>query len=271
MRDQQRITAIASTLWVALIGACFGVACSSEGPTVGQSGSEGMPSGGGDLAVPCPCGPRDALRVTVLAQQGDTVSLRVEEILRGQLPLVPGDVIEGIRYDDELACHLGCADVAVGEQAFAFYVREIVPPRPPCAERAACIAACETEEPGDGDGAYQDNCACRPAAGVSLSSWDAPTCGVRLDARDCAARCQLETDATCPTRPSPGPKYASVSISRWADPIVFARGERGELSVPLGELGELLSSGVTPAEVKACTERFGQWSDYVGSEYQGSF
>lgn len=274
MKTQRRSNGTACVARAALICAWLGLACSpdggrpgglaAKGPTVGQSGSEGVPSSGGGATAPCPCGQRDAFRVTLLERRGDTVSLRIEEVLHGSLPLVPGVVIEGRRYDDTLACHLGCADIDVGEQAFAFYTPQ-EPALPACGARQACIEDClaGSEE------VHRSECSCRqPAIQSGTSVSRTPTCGFPVigDWRSCEVNCERETAEICPPRPEQDYKTGTVGLSAWADPIVFARGDLGELSVPLAELAELLEyagDGPGPPPYQVCIERFGQWSQYA--------
>jgi hypothetical protein len=263
----------------ALIGACMIAACSSEGgrspssvvrdgPKVGQSGSEGVPSGGGDSTVPCPCGARDALRVTVLGQRGDTLSLRVEEVLHGSPSVAPGDVLEANRYDDTFACYRGCAPLDVGEQALAFYAAG-QPSVPPCAARDACVAACDAENNANEAEVHRSECACReaPENANHGSAWTSPTCGVPVvdGGRNCPRECEEDTAEVCPPRPEQDFKRGSVALSPWTDPVVFARSDKGELSIPRDQLGELFEF---TGDLKACVERFGDWSSYLeGSGY----
>ena len=233
-----------------------------EGPTVGQSGSEGVPPGGGDT-VPCPCGLAEGLRVTVLARDGDRFSLRVEEVLGGSSPVGPGDVIDASQYDDTFACYRGCFSPAVGDQALALYAPG-EPALPACAARDACVAACDAENLANEAEVYRSRCACRtdPALANRSSAWESPTCGVPVvdGGRNCRKECEQETAETCPRRPVQDFKRGVVALSPWADPIVFARTSRGELSVPLAELGELFELS---RDLPACTERFGDWSQYI--------
>src|SRR5687767_14964160 len=122
VKTHGRLESTAGARWAAWFCACLAAACSSaSGPKVGQSGSEGVAAGGGS-AVRGPCSQHGAARrVTVLAKRGGKATLRVEETLHGSLPLAPGEVFEGTRYDDTFACSLGCGDVDVGEQALALY------------------------------------------------------------------------------------------------------------------------------------------------------
>jgi hypothetical protein len=193
-----------------------------------------------------------------LAKRGAKATLRVEEILHGALPLAPGEVFEGTRYDDTFVCFLGCSDVDVGEQALALYAGPLVAPEPRCPEREACLAKCEVENPDEGLPRFIE-CACRPVA-VDNAPGSA-TCGTPFDNVDCVGQCDYETRGRCAPRPEGDPKQAHVSLSPWRDPIVFARGERGELNVPLAQLEELFQ--LSDSDPAACIERFGQWSDYL--------
>jgi hypothetical protein len=261
----------AFAVWAGLLLACAGVGCSAEGPKVGQSGSEGVPDpgGGGGSTVQCPCGvplglAPNALRVSVLAQEGDSLSLRIEEILNGTLPLVPGDVIEASRYDDTFACSLGCAPLDVGDQAFAFYYVSGEPALPPCVARAACVAACDAENAANEAEPWRSSCACRqPPAPTQSSVSESPTCGVDVfdSGRDCKEECEQETAESCPPRPDQDYKRGTVGLSPWADPIVFARTELGEVSVPIAELPQLWNDDGT--NFMTCHARFGDWSDVL--------
>jgi hypothetical protein len=272
----------AALIWASLVAACSATGggpasgpladegptvgqSGSEGvPTVGQSGSEGVPSGGG-VTVPCPCGlgRSEALRVTVLAKKGDRVSLRVEEVLHGTAPVTLGDVIDASWYDDKLPCYLGCYSVEVGEQALAFYTPG-EPALPACAARDACVAACEAENLANEGEVSHPQCVCREAPAMTTwgSTWESPPCGVYVvdGGGTCRKECEQETAESCPPRPEQDNKRGLVLLSPWADPIVFARGERGELSIPRDQLGELFTFS---GDLDTCRERFGDWSDYL--------
>jgi hypothetical protein len=81
-------------------------------------------------------------------------------------------------------------------------------------------------------------------------------------ARDCRERCEQETADACEPRPEQDYKRGSVGLSPWAERILFARTERGELSLARDELEELWrDEGSDPAaNLRACTERVGDWS-----------
>ena len=244
-------------------GVALALGCNAKDPTVGQSGSEGVPSAGGSTES-CPCGAlngRMALRVTVMGVQDDVVTLRLEEVLKGALPLPRGELLRATRYDETLACHLGCENLVVGEQAFAFY-RVIAPLLPECRARSECVEACEERDRAKYEEGFL-SCQCRE--GGSALAFERHTCGGRAlrdgddQETDCRRGCEEQTADECPPRPAQDHRFGNVSLSRWADPIVFARSAKGEISVSLTQLGELLASEDTPA----CMERFGQWSDLL--------
>jgi hypothetical protein len=204
---------------------------------------------------------KDALRVTVMAKYGAKVSLRIEETLHGSSAFAPGEVIEGTRYDDTLACFAGCTEIVVGQQAFAFFMAPLQPPAPLCPEREACLAKCEAENPDEPGLPTSFACACRPVPVDNAPG--SPTCGTPFGNADCQGQCSHETRGRCPPPPEPDPKRLHVALSPWSDPIVFVRGKRGELSVPLAQLEELFQ--LSDADQVECVDRFGQWSDYVES------
>lgn len=118
------LTSNARLIAVLMIAACTG----------GNSGAEGlappheMP--GGDM-VPCPCNTSGRFaRVTVLAREGDDVTLRVEELLgtEPEWALEPGDELES-RFVGRLPCYRGTIEVAPGEEALAvFHPSEMLTP-----------------------------------------------------------------------------------------------------------------------------------------------
>jgi hypothetical protein len=236
-------------------------ACESA-PKAGQSGSENIPGGGsgGGRATPCPCGPYDALRVTVLSQDHGNLTLRVEEVLHSELPLVAGDVIEADRGDDIFACSLGCAPIADGKQAFALYT--------PCDALEACIQTCErenalgSEEPGRG------SCECRAQPPADWSTTTGfRTCGIPYfdDFRHfCKPECEESTRDACP-RLEQDYKRGRVRLSPWGEKIVFARSARGELNLPRSQLDKLWrDEGANELEnLLRCQERVGDWSQLL--------
>lgn len=249
-------SAFATGLGLAALALALASACNqASAPKAGQSGSENLPDDGtGGNTVPCPCLQRDALRVTVLAQQHGNLTLRVEEVLHGELPLVPGDVIEADRHDDTFACYRGCAPIADGEQALAFY-RPTEPALPPCDARDACVRACEKENATSAEDPWRASCQCRaePPAGL-MTATGSPTCGVPVydGGRDCDETCAESTLAECVARPEQDYKRGHVGLSPWTDPIVFARTARGEVSLPRGELDKLWQED--------CQQSVGDWS-----------
>ena len=264
-----RVCALALSVACSLVTAC------QSSPKAGQSGSENLPgSGGGSggITSPCPCELKRwrsaALHVTVLAQEHGSMRLRVEEVLHGALPLVPGDVIEADRYDDALPCFQGCASVKTGAQAFAFYA-PAEPALPSCAEREACIATCEAEHTGTvrEDVVGLGNCACRadpPSDFVSITG--SRLCGVpypALDSEVCDGPCTRDSLERCPPRPEQNVKRGHVRLSPWGDRIVFSRNARGEIGVPRSEL-DVLWDDEGPDErenLQRCRERVGDWTD----------
>ncbi len=239
----------------ALVAAC------TSAPKAGQSGSEYLPGDSpGGSTVPCPCGPNDALRVTLLSQGHGNLTLRVEEVLHSKLPLVPGDIIEGQRYDDTFACYRGCAEIAVGEQAFAFY-RPSAPGLPACEERDACIADCQAERRNEGSTTLRCACRAEPLSGFATTT-GSPSCGLPPVDPGCAAECESKTADLCAPRPEQDFKRGTVNLSPWGETIVFARNARGELSLPRAELGELWrDEGEDHTQnLLRCRERVGDWS-----------
>jgi hypothetical protein len=245
------------------------VACSAPklGPKGGQSGSEELPEPeglGGASTVPCPCGNEDALRVTLLAQDHGNLRLRVEAVLHGDLPLSPGDEIEADRDDDSLSCFRGCASLELGEQAFAFY-RASAPLLPVCEAREACIAGCLVERATPEADSSPGQCACRdraPADQPTVSG--SPICGMPIVSGlgECQDECSQETAEECLPRPEQDYRRGSIRLSPWQERIVFARTERGELSLARDQLALLWSdeTGDRTADLLACTKRVGDWS-----------
>jgi hypothetical protein len=207
------------------------------------------------------------LRVTLLNEEHGNLSLRVEEVLHGDLPLEPGDVIEADRYDDKLACFVGCAAIEIGDQAFAFY-GPTLPTLPPCAEREACVAACKGQQASAVAESGRSPCMCRmdpPDDFATITG--SPTCGVavRDDVPDCDDECALATQDVCPPRPHQDYKRGHVGLSPWTDPIVFARNERGELSLAREELDQLWTGqdGRASDDGSSCYDRIGDWTQLV--------
>ncbi|HEX6240472.1 MAG TPA: hypothetical protein VFZ61_06245 [Polyangiales bacterium] len=259
---------------VRVIGALLLAAAGCNTPKLGQSGSEEVPGRDpdpfpGGTTDPCPCAlvERNALRVTVLQQVDDLVRLRVEEILSGELPLVAGDELEATRYDDSLACYAGCFEVKPGDEAFAFYRPHREPLPPTCEARSECLAACQRENIEMYGVGYRSACQCRAEAGPHAS--EHVTCGGTSylgpdeQGRDCRVECAQATADSCPPAPEEDDKRGTVRLSPWSDPIVFARGPRGEVSVRIAELSQLSASA---EEYSACRERFGDWVDVVAVE-----
>lgn len=255
-----------------------GVAASCNTPKLGQSGSEELPTppnGGGGSTVPCPCmaqlGDRaSGLRVTLLDQAGAVAKLRVDEVLAGASSLEPGDVIEGQRFDDTLACYVGCASIGVGEQAFAFFVQDVeAKGRPACSARNACVESCQDQRASDraSDEAERTfDCTCRHQAAPLDQRFSSPTCGGRVGdfTRACQRECEASEEA-CADGESIA-AIGSVRLSPWSDPLVFARGERDrEISVPVSELLQLWPvADESPHDAaERCQARFGDWADLL--------
>jgi hypothetical protein len=236
------------------LGACVGGNSGAEGETEEPSGEPNMPGGS---TVPCPCGalrhyrpdiPFAALRVTVVAELGDDrLSLRLEEVLAGSLPLASGEMLEAT-WDGKLPCFAGCADVVVGDEALAFYSVEDAA----CEERARCVAECDAENAANQEQVWELRSECSDT--FVARSYET--------GRDCKPECMREVD--CPERPPERYRKGSVRLAPWSDPLVFARGDGGEVSVAVDDLDELWpESGSAREEIGACVERFGDWSQLV--------
>jgi len=256
-----------SVLWIALIAAaCQGAGSmgSSTDDTGAETGGAGGPHAGGSTSdfggstVPCPCAafqfhrePPVAIRVTVEAQTGnDRYSLRLRDVLVGSSSLAADETFEAT-WDGTFPCYAGCSDVSVGDDAFAFYWVDAQA----CPERERCVADCDAENAANNEQAWEQRSECS-ATYVSRGF---------ETGRDCEYECDAETADACPDRPAPDHLRGSVRLARWTDPLVFARSDLGEVSVPLDELDELwpTEGDATPAEIEACTERFGDWSDLL--------
>jgi hypothetical protein len=198
--------------------------------------------------------------VTLLAQDHGNLTLRVEQVLHGELPLVPGDVIEAERYDDTFACSRGCAAIAIGEQAFAFY-RASAPRLPACEERDACIADCQAARRNEGSTTLHCACRAEPPSGFATAT-GSPTCGLPPVDPSCTQECESESGDHCPPRPEQDFKRGSVGLSPWGETIVFARTDLGELSLPSAQLAELWrdEGDDRRQNLLRCIERVGDWS-----------
>jgi hypothetical protein len=252
--------------WIVLLTAGCQAAASMGPGAVDDDDAErsGAPQAGGSTSdfggdtIPCPCAtfqfhrePPVAVRVTVEAQTGDDrFSLRLRDVLVGSLSLAPDEIFEAT-WDGTFPCYTGCSGVSVGDDAFAFYWVDAQA----CPERERCIADCDAENAANDEQVWESQSECS----------DTHVLRVFETGRDCEYECGAETAEVCPDRPEPDHRRGSVRLAPWTDPLVFARSDRGELSVPLAELDELwpTEGDATPAEIAACTARFGDWSDLL--------
>ncbi len=178
----------------------------------GQSGSENVPDGYNPVSAswrPCPCGLQANawLQATVLEIGSQRVELSLDEVLFGQADLQVGDSFSG-EYLDTLFCGgTVCQNLAKGESVLASY-RLKQPPKPPCAAYDNCLETCRAE----------------------LSA-NAPSSEPVADT--CPAPCEADTRDRCPETPSPDPSDATLGIIRWEDPLVLARTDLAEMTLPL--------------------------------------
>jgi hypothetical protein len=199
--------------------------------------------------------------VTLLSQDHGNLTLRVEEVLHGELPLLPGDVIEGQRFDDRFACYQGCAAIAIGEQAFAFYWPS-APALPACEERDTCIAACQAARRDEGSETFRCSCRADPPSDFATTT---TSCGLPPVDPGCSQECEREGGDRCAPRPEQDFKRGSISLSPWGDKIVFARNARGEISLPRAELSQLwIDEGPDETQnLLRCMERVDDWSSLL--------
>lgn len=275
MSDRSRLEGSARVFAALLLGIA-GASCST--PKLGQSGSEELPTppnGGGGSTVPCPCmsqfGDRViGLRVTLQEQRGAVVRLRVEETLVGTSSIEPGDVIEGQSFDDTFACYVGCREIEVGEQAFAFFFPHADDEaRPECAARSSCVETCQRAHAPERDADETEEtfgCACRDQTAALDHRFSSPTCGGRIGdfTRTCQSECEASEDAC--TSGADIAAIGSVKLSPWSDPLVFARHEDGrEIRVPVSEVSQLWpAADETSATAFArCSARFGDWAELL--------
>ena len=253
---------------VLVAAACQGAASTAPNPSVTDEEREGSgaPQAGGSTSdfggdtVPCPCGALQdrvylvrplAMRVSVEAQTGDDrFALRLRNVLVGTSSLAPGDVFEAT-WDGRFPCYAGCSGVSVGDDAFAFYWAE----ERTCPQLERCLAECDAENAANDEQEWEHRSECSDT--YVMRGFET--------GRDCDPECEAQTADACPDPPEADHQRGYVRLAPWTDPLVFARSDRGELSVPLAEIDELWPTerDATPAEIAACTERFGDWSDLL--------
>ena len=222
----------------------------------GNSGAEGEvqttpppkpPSGPMALPVPCPCGSplaKVALRVTVVSDLGnDALGLRVEEVLNGEPDIQPGEILEA-NWSGSAPCLLGCPDIGVGDDALAFYWVEV----PACEAQSECFDACQAQNAENGEDPVQIGSECS-------ETWLYDTYPM---GKDCRAECKQAV--SCSERPAE--LRGQVRLAIWADPLILASGEGGELAVAADELGLIWdASAGDRGAIQRCEERFGSWTD----------